>query len=493
VIKTAPTPLRLLVMALFAFASFGGGLYLWLAFGGSSPLATKSYRIHVLVPEATQLALQSDVRISGVNVGKVVKLGRGPNDRTDATVQLQPKFAPLPADSRAMLRTKTLLGETYVSLTPGHKARGTLAEGATLPPAQVESTVELDEIMSTFDPQTRKRFETWMQSQADAVSGRGADINAAFGQLPGFAEHVSDLLATLDAQGRAVQKSVSSTADVFDAISSREGELRGLITDANRLFGEIGKRNQDLAAIFKALPDFERQSTTTLPVLTALAKAGDPVVKQLQPAATELTPTFAALHRLSPEFQGLFSKLDDVVDASNKGLPAFDDLLQRLSPLLDAFQPFLQNANPMVKYIGQNDKEIAAFFGNVVSATGESDKVESLPRAHEAVHYLRTSQTLSPEGLAYQPKPIGSSRQNAYLAPGAFNQLGTTGLPVLTTAPCSDPDVQQPTTSVPAALQPYIPTLVFRTTGTDVARPACRAQGNFPGFPTLFPQLRAER
>ena len=360
-----------------------------------------------------------------------------------------------------------------------------------MPPAQVEPTVEIDEIMSTFDPATRKRFQVWMQSQAEALDGRGADINAAFGQLPGFTEHVDDLLRTLDGQGRAVTKAISSTADVFDAISDREGELRGLITDSNRLFAVTARRNEDLADIFRELPGFERESTATLPVLTRLAKDGDPVVKQLQPAATELTPTFAALHQVSPEFKGLFTKLDDVVDASEKGLPAFDDILGRLPSLLDAFQPFLRNANPMVQYIGNNNREISSFFGNVVSATSPRDPIDTLPNANESVHYLRTSQLLSPEALAYQPKPIGSSRQNAYQHPGAFDQLQS-GLPALTAGPCSNPEPTQPTIALPTELQQYIGPLVYRSAGTNVLQPPCRAQGNFPGFSTLFPQLRAQ-
>ncbi len=491
-IKTAPTLGRIAIMAIFAFGSFSGGLYLWLAFGGSSPLGTKGYRIHVLVPEATQVADQSDVRISGVSVGRVVKIAGGPDDRTDLTLQLRARYAPLAKDVRAMLRTKTLLGETYVELTPGHPAKGTIPEGGTLPPAQIEPTVEIDEIMSTFDPATRKRFQVWMESQAEAIGGRGADINAAFGHLPGFTEHVDDLLRTLDAQGRAVTKSISSTADVFDAISDREGELRGLVTDANRLFAVTARRNKDLADIFRALPAFERESTATLPVLTRLAKDGDPVVKQLQPAADELGPTFAALHDVSPEFKGLFTKLDDVVDASEEGLPAFNDIMGRVPSLLDAFQPFLRNANPMVQYIGNNNREISAFFGNVVSASSARDSIDVLPNAKESVHYLRTSQLLSPEALAYQPRPAGSSRQNAYQHPGAFDQLAG-GLPVLTAGPCSNPDVQQPMSALPTELQQYIGPLVFRTTGSDVLRPACRAQGNFPGYATIFPQLRAQQ
>jgi phospholipid/cholesterol/gamma-HCH transport system substrate-binding protein len=491
-IKTAPTFARIAIMAIFAFGSFAGGLYLWLAFGGASPLGTKGYRLHVLVPEATQLADQSDVRISGVSVGKVVKLAGGPHDRSDVTIQLRARYAPLAKDSRAMLRTKTLLGETYVELTPGHPKQGTVPDNGTLPPAQVAPTVEIDEIMSTFDVKTRKRFEQWMQSQAEAINGRGADINAVFGQLPGFTEHVDNVLRTLDAQGRAVSKTISSTADVFDAISQREGELRGLVTDSNRLFSVTGRRNQDLAAIFRALPGFERESTATLPVLTRLAKDGDPVVKQLQPAASDLGPAMAALHQVSPEFRGLFTKLDDVVTASQKGLPAFDAILGRLPTLLDAFQPFLRNANPMVQYIGQNNREISSFFGNVVSATSPRDTIDVLTKAKESVHYLRTSQLLSPEALVYQPKPLGSSRQNAYQQPGAFDQLRS-GLPVLTAGPCSDPDATQPTGALPTELEQYIGPLVYRTAGSDVLRPPCRAQGTFPGFSTIFPQLLAEQ
>ena len=66
------------------------------------------------VDDTTALAQQADVRISGVPVGKVAKLELGPGDTTDATIQLDERYAPIPRDARAILRQKTLLGETYV-------------------------------------------------------------------------------------------------------------------------------------------------------------------------------------------------------------------------------------------------------------------------------------------------------------------------------------------------------------------------------------------
>src|SRR4051794_31676972 len=158
-IKTVPTLGRIAVMALFALSSFGACLFLWMAFGGPSPLKPKGYQVHIAFPEATQLANQSDVRISGVSVGKVVKLGPGAQSRTDATIRLDAKYAPMPKDTRAILRVKSLLGETYVELTPGDRKGPSVPDGGTLAQGQVAPTVELDEIFRTFDAETRKKFQ----------------------------------------------------------------------------------------------------------------------------------------------------------------------------------------------------------------------------------------------------------------------------------------------------------------------------------------------
>src|SRR3712207_3020627 len=196
--KQAPTLGRLLVMVGFALSCFGLLLFLWLAFGGPIPLAPKGYQFKTSFGEATQLAKEADVRISGVPVGKVKTIVTNEDGRSEATIQLEERYAPLPRDSRAILRQKTLLGETFVELTPGDKAGGFVKEGGTLPASQVSPTVELDEIFRAFDRKTRDAFQTWMQSQAASVSGRGKDINDAIGNLAPFAVDTRVLLRILN-------------------------------------------------------------------------------------------------------------------------------------------------------------------------------------------------------------------------------------------------------------------------------------------------------
>src|SRR5689334_17400973 len=161
----------------FALSCFGLLLFLWLAFGGPTPFAPKGYRFTTSFGEATQLAKEADVRISGVSVGKVKDIETGLDGRSKAEIQIEAKYAPIPKNTRAILRQKTLLGETYVELTPGDRSKGSIPEGGTLPAAQVSPTVELDEIFRSFDAPTRRAFQVWMQSQATAIKGRGQDFN----------------------------------------------------------------------------------------------------------------------------------------------------------------------------------------------------------------------------------------------------------------------------------------------------------------------------
>ena len=82
-IKQTPSFGRIFAMVAFALSCFGILVFLWLNFGGSVPLQPEGYRVTVAFPEATQLAQEADVRISGVRVGRVKQ--KEPNPQTGLT------------------------------------------------------------------------------------------------------------------------------------------------------------------------------------------------------------------------------------------------------------------------------------------------------------------------------------------------------------------------------------------------------------------------
>src|SRR5205823_6552648 len=120
----------------------------------------------------------SDVRIGGVSVGKVESIQLAPPDQrvngkdtTEAVIQIDPEYAPIANDAKAILRQKTLLGETYVELTSGdnpNRPQGpvslgpaaaaanaassdassvhSIPEGGTLAVSQTQEATQIDEI-----------------------------------------------------------------------------------------------------------------------------------------------------------------------------------------------------------------------------------------------------------------------------------------------------------------------------------------------------------
>jgi virulence factor Mce-like protein len=507
--KQAPTLGRILVMAGFALSCFGLLLYLWISFGGAVPLKPKGYQFHAYFPEATQLAQQADVRISGVPVGKVVKLELGPGETTDATLQLDERYAPIPKDTRAVLRQKTLLGETYVELTPGDKAGGLLAEGGSLPAGQVQRTVELDEIFRSLDEQTRRDFQVWMQAQAAGLRGRGQEFNDVLGNLPAFARETNDLVEIANRQEPAVRALIRNTGDVFAALSSRQDQLSGLITNANAVFGTLATRNESLQEIFRILPTFEQESRLTVERLDQFARETNPLVTQMRPVAQELSPTLQSLERLAPPFRDFFVDLGPLITASYRGLPAFQRFLDDLRPVLGQFEPFTRTLNPVLSYLGDYLPEIDAFFGNFAAAANGVAGFEA------GGGFIRGLASATPEALATYPNRLAYNRPNAYRAPGtsgpsARRQGQTTfeqrqcvnGLRPVPNLPRDLPTIIG---GISTSAADFINLIAFRvrtdpatgavTEGSyqNTPAPGCRPQGNFPGFRSGdFPHVVAE-
>jgi ABC-type transporter Mla subunit MlaD len=455
--KRAPSTTQLLVIAGFALSCFGILLFLWITFGGPTPFKARPYEINVPFKEATQLAQQSDVRISGVSVGKVQDIVLAPNgEQAMAKVDIDDKYGPLPANTRAVLRTKTLLGETYIELTPGSRDEPKLADGGTLPSAQIAESVQLDEIFRTFNAKTRAAFQTWQQEAAVAIQGQGASLSYAFGELEPAFTSFDHLFRVLDSQRLAVKQLFRNGATSLRALRGRQGELAGLIENSNAVFSTTAARDRDIEALFRAFPTFQDESKLTLNRLKGFALNADPVMKQLVPVAEQLSPTLIAFSKLAPQAKGFFEGLEPVIDRAPTGFPAVRKLFRdQFPPLLRAVDPFLRNLNPVITGLGLYKHELTATMGNLASMSNGTLTEENA--AGEHLHYVRAMGPFTPESLATYPGRTTTGRTNAYPQPLAAKSLAT-GLPSFDTRSC--------TSGVTATLSPETyknPTFAERT------------------------------
>jgi len=444
--KRAPSTGQLLVIAGFALSCFGILLFLWITFGGPTPFKAKPYEIKVSFTEAAQLAQQSDVRISGVTVGKVQSIEVSPDgQRALATIDIDDKYGPIPSNSRAILRTKTLLGETYVELTPGSRSAPDLPDGGTLAVGNVAESVQLDEIFRTFDARTRAAFQEWMRASSVAIEGRGQDFSNALAELePTFTEF-DRFFRVLDTQRLAVRQLFRNGAVSLRALRGREGQLADLIRGSDRVFRTAAARDRDIEALFRAFPTFLDESKLTLERLRTFAVNTDPLMKQLVPAAEELSPTLIALSKFAPQARGFFEGLLPVISRSSSGFPALRKLFRdQFPPLLRAVDPFLRNLNPILTGLDLYKHEITATMANAAAATN----AVHLGATGKRLNYLRLLGPLTPETVATYPGRLAINRTSAYSQPLSGRRLSR-GLLNFETRQCG--------TGIAAALDPDTP------------------------------------
>ena len=147
-----------------------------------------------------------------MSVGKVVGKALDPQgNRTIATIELDNKYAPIHVDARAILREKTILGETYVELTPDrgrHRccptARCWLGAMSNRRSSSIRS--------STRSTRHATRVPGLAATAGLAVTGNGQNLNNALGNLPQFAADSTDVLRVLDIEHRSLLPSSTTAA-----------------------------------------------------------------------------------------------------------------------------------------------------------------------------------------------------------------------------------------------------------------------------------------
>ncbi|MFZ0042329.1 MAG: MlaD family protein [Solirubrobacteraceae bacterium] len=402
-------------MVLFALSCVGLLLFLWLSFGGTIPFNPKGYEFRASFTDASQLALEADVRIAGVNVGKVVAKSLDPQgNRTVATIQMEDQFAPIHRDARAILRVKTIAGETYIDLTAGTPSSPALPDGALLPRTQVSHAVQLDEIFNALDPSTRHAFQVWQQQLAAAVRGNDQNLSDVLGNLPGFAADATDLLQVLDVEHTATVRLVVNGGTTFAALDRSQSALRNLITSGETTFATTAVNNNAIAATLHVFPTFLNETKVTMARLQGFASDTDPLVRELEPVATNLKPTLTDLNALSPALRSFFAHLGPLITVAQTGLPAYSRVVDGARPLLASAGPFLEQLNPILTWLSLHQQLISDFISN--GAAGISAKTTSFGGGGTG-HYLRQFSPVGPETLSLAANRDSDNRGNTYPPP----------------------------------------------------------------------------
>lgn len=423
-VTQAPQRSALFAAIAFVLSCVGLTLFVWTQFGGTVPFGAEGYRASAVFKETGLLTPGEDVRISGVNIGKVAAVqARGVSSLV--SMDIRPQYAPLPRDVRAILRQKTLLGEAYVELSWGNRAGPKLPDGGTIPQSQVEGTQQLDQVLSTFDVPTQRNLQAFLSGTGTALAGQGEVLNDAIGNLDPALTELQALVGVLNEQRGNVRTLIANSATVLSTLGSRSADLQSLITAGDQVLSATAARDAALTATVNAASPFLSQLRSTLGDLNVTLGLANPSLIALRPVAPLLKPALSEVITLSGPAIALLHEAPSLLNAATVALPAITHFTNAFHPAVDALLPAVREVAPMISFIGLYSRELVTAMSNLAA-----DLEATAPAATSSgrASYLRAVSAIGDESIFGQSVREPSNRDNTYFSPGELANVGRGGL-----------------------------------------------------------------
>jgi phospholipid/cholesterol/gamma-HCH transport system substrate-binding protein len=320
-----------------------------------------AYSVKAVFSTSQNIAVNSPVRIAGVNVGKVTSVdhlvappsqtasaggqgasSNGPPGRQAAVVSMEINDNGLPIhnDATFSLRPRLFLeGNLFVDVHPGSPNAPVAEDGHVFAMGQTSVSVQLDQILSTLQSDVRSNLQVFLHSLGDAFIkyGGATGINEFYRTSgPAFKNTALVNEALLGTHPHDLSSLVRNLDSTVRALDANRTDLQGLIVNLRDVTGALAAHDQELSRAVSLLPgtlDAAHPAFAALnasfPAVRAFAREALPGVRSTPAALDATMPFLRQLRGLvsKPELRGLTHKL-------RPAIPDLTKLTRRTIPFL---------------------------------------------------------------------------------------------------------------------------------------------------------------
>jgi phospholipid/cholesterol/gamma-HCH transport system substrate-binding protein len=426
--------LAIVVVAVLLFRDGGGG-----------------YKVTATFPNAGQLVKGNQVMVGGRPIGTISDIELTDDGRARVTMGLD-EFTPLHDGTRATIRVNSLSGiaNRYIALDLGPNSAREIEDGDAIPVDALTAPVDLDQLFNTFDKDTRKGLQQFVQGSAAQIDGKSKQGAESLLYLSPALSTTSALINEILRDKQTFERFVSDTSQVVAAVAERRGDLTDLVGNANTTAAAIGDENQALSQGLSLLPGTLRNANTTfvnlrstLDDLDVLTDASKPATRRLAEFLTALRPL---VHDAQPTIHDLRTLIrtpgpnNDLIELTAKA-PRLQSLSSRVFP---RSVTALQKTQPVIEYVRPYSPDLTGWFtkfgqgASNYDANGHYARVQPIFNAFQLTQTptgpvltaTRPSQRLEGfefgqskrcPGGAIQPAPDGSNPWKGTAAEGNFD------------------------------------------------------------------------
>jgi phospholipid/cholesterol/gamma-HCH transport system substrate-binding protein len=292
------------------------------------------------------------VRVSGVQIGDIggVTLQNGV-----AVVQMSidQKYKHLiHTDATALLRPKTGLKDMFVELDPGHASAPVVKPGYTIPVSNTLPDVNVDEILSSLDSDTRAYLNLLVNGAGQGLKGKGgSELGQVLGRFEPTNRDLARVNSAVAVRGRNLQRLVNSLKRLNLALAAEQGQIVQLVDSSATVFRAFASQDANISRTVSDLPGTLSQATATLQRVQIFAQKLGPTARDLIPAARSLPAANAALTALA---------------TAHGSYPGGTPIVQsQIRPFVVAARPLVRNLRPAAINLAASTPNLSGTFNTL--------------------------------------------------------------------------------------------------------------------------------
>ena len=288
---------------------------LFLGFTKDIPF-TRPFEIKAVFQSANSIRPSSPVRIAGVEVGKVESVAAQPGtDAAVVTMSIKDDGLPIHADATAKIRPRIFLeGNFFVDLRPGTPTAPHLRDGDTIKITQTATPVQLDEVLTSLQSDTRQDLKVLLDGLSTALnskptaaedaasdpSARGQtaaeSFNDAYDDIPASEKATAQVFEALlgTEPSRDVSRLIAGTARTTGALIRNENALEGLIVNFNTTMAALASEAGNLRSSIHQLAPTLASANGALAALDDSFPPTRAFAREILPGVRETPATIAA-------------------------------------------------------------------------------------------------------------------------------------------------------------------------------------------------------
>ena len=353
-----------------------------------------SYVLHVPFSDAGQLVRGDLVTVAGHQVGSVGQITLTNNGLADVQLNISDRsITPVHADSIARIGQLSLTGvaNRFVGLELSGSGKA-IESGGTLPFTQARGIVDFDAFLDALTPRVRasinKIFKTGAyfvhQPTASQLNRASIYFNPALSQL-------TQLSAEVVADRFALERLISSTAEVAGALAARNSDLGGAVTNTAAVLREVASQRSALQDTLARAPGVLRQSTAVLADVNFTLTFLNPALRALQPVAPLLATLLQKVVPVAQNTVPTIAGVQALVSPSESALRAIPPVEKQATPAVRSLTTSLTELIPILAGLRPYTPDVVAgFFNGVGGASGGAYDANG--------HYLRSELTVQGGG-----------------------------------------------------------------------------------------------